>query len=149
MAEKNYLQLISDTKGWITSYRKFRKYMVLKHMERCSTNYNEWRQIKTTLLKEAEKSGNEKDTEGDLQDGGGVRCGDHLLPHKYIRNTSTCGTTPTEHLLNAGRRLQTSQKPQEQQIKSPQSTWCTLHLWNAWIDNESSPNWGSGLWEQL
>ena len=41
----------------------------------------------------------------DLQDGGGVRHGDHLPPHKYIRNTSTCGTTPTEHLLNAGRDL--------------------------------------------
>ena len=46
----------------------------------------------------------------DLQDGGGVRCRDHLPPHKYIRNTSTCGITPTEHLLNAGRRPQTSQK---------------------------------------
>ena len=41
---------------------------------------------------------------GYLQDGGGVRRGNHLPPHKYIRNTSTCGTTPTEHLLNAGRR---------------------------------------------
>ena len=39
-----------------------------------------------------------------------VRYGDHLPPHKYIRNTSTCGTIPTEHLLNAGRRPQTSQK---------------------------------------
>ena len=28
--------------------------------------------------------------------------GDHIPPHKYIKNTSTCGTTPTEHLLNAG-----------------------------------------------
>ena len=46
----------------------------------------------------------------DLQDGRRVRRGDHLPPHRYIRNTSTCGTTPTEHLLNAGRRLQTSQK---------------------------------------
>ena len=46
----------------------------------------------------------------ELQDGGRVRCGDHLPPHKYIRNTFTCGTTPTEHLLNAGRRPQTSQK---------------------------------------
>ena len=46
----------------------------------------------------------------DLQDGGGVRRGDCLPPHKYIRNTSTCGTTPTEHLLNTGRRPQTSQK---------------------------------------
>ena len=45
-----------------------------------------------------------------FQDGRGVRHGDHLLPHKYIKNTSTCGTTPTEHLLNAGRRPQTSQK---------------------------------------
>ena len=46
----------------------------------------------------------------DLQDGERVRREDHLPPHKYIRNTSTCGTTPTEHLLNAGRRPQTSQK---------------------------------------
>ena len=45
-----------------------------------------------------------------LQDGGGVRRGDHLPPHKYIKTTSTRGTTPTEHLLNAGRRPQTSQK---------------------------------------
>ena len=44
------------------------------------------------------------------EDGGRVRCGDHLPPHRYIRNTSTCGTTPTEHLLKAGRRSQTSQK---------------------------------------
>ena len=47
---------------------------------------------------------------GDLQDGKGVRRGDHLPPHKYIRNTSTCGTTPTEHLQDASRRPQTSQK---------------------------------------
>ena len=46
----------------------------------------------------------------ELQDGRRVRRGDRLPPHKYIRNTSTCGTTPTEHLLNAGRRPQTSQK---------------------------------------
>ena len=46
----------------------------------------------------------------ELQDGRRVRCRDHLPPHKYIRNTSTCGTTPTEHLLNAGKRPQTSQK---------------------------------------
>ena len=46
----------------------------------------------------------------ELQDGGSVTRRDHLPPHKYIRNTSTCGTTPTEHRLNAGRRPQTSQK---------------------------------------
>ena len=46
----------------------------------------------------------------ELQDGGRVRRRDHLPPHKYIRNTSTCGRTPTEHLLNAGRRPHTSQK---------------------------------------
>ena len=46
----------------------------------------------------------------DLQDGRGIRRGDHLSPHKYIRNTSTCGTTPTEHLLKAGRRPQISKK---------------------------------------
>ena len=48
--------------------------------------------------------------EEDLQDGRGVRHGDHLPPHKYIKNTSTCGTTPTEHLLKAGRRPQTYKK---------------------------------------
>ena len=49
-------------------------------------------------------------TDTDLQEGRGVRRGDHLPPDKYIRNTCTSGTTPTEHLLNAGRRLQTSKK---------------------------------------
>ncbi|XP_033705817.1 protein POF1B isoform X3 [Tursiops truncatus] len=44
------------------------------------------------------------------ENGRRVGHGDNLPPHKYIRNTSTCGTTPTEHLLNAGRRPQTSQK---------------------------------------
>ena len=32
---------------------------------------------------------------GDFQDGGGVRHGDHLPAHKYIKNTSACGT-PSE-----------------------------------------------------
>ena len=45
--------------------------------------------------------------ERDLQDGRGVRRGDQLPPQKYIRNTCTCGTTPTEHILNTGRRSQT------------------------------------------
>ena len=31
-----------------------------------------------------------------------------LLQNKYIKNISTSGTIHTEHLLNAGRRLQTS-----------------------------------------
>ena len=53
---------------------------------------------------------------GDLQDGGGVRRADHLPPHKYIRNTSTCGTTTTEHLLNAGRRPLTSSKAENPHI---------------------------------
>ena len=44
------------------------------------------------------------------QDGGRVRHRDHLPPHRYIRNTSTRGTAPIEHPLNAGRRRQTSQK---------------------------------------
>ena len=47
---------------------------------------------------------------GQRQDGGRVRCGDHLPSHRYSRNTSTRGTAPTEHRLNAGRKRQTSQK---------------------------------------
>ena len=30
------------------------------------------------------------------EDGGRVRRGDHLPPHRYIRNTSTRGTPPKE-----------------------------------------------------
>ena len=44
----------------------------------------------------------------DLQDGRGVGRGDHLPLHKHIKNTSTCGTNPTEDVLNAGRRPQKS-----------------------------------------
>ena len=46
----------------------------------------------------------------ELQNDRGVRHGDQLPPHKYIKNTSICGTITIEHLLNAGRRPQTSQK---------------------------------------
>ena len=47
---------------------------------------------------------------GEGQDGGRVRRGDHLPSLRYSRNTSTRGTVPTEHPLNAGRRPQTSQQ---------------------------------------
>ena len=52
----------------------------------------------------------QKKVPGSGQDGGRVRRGDHLPPHRYIRNTSTRGTAPIEHPLNADRRHQTSQK---------------------------------------
>ena len=76
---------------------------------------------------------------GDLQDGGGVRRGGHLPPHKYIRNRSTCGTTPTECLLNAGRRPQTSHKARnsphtwvgqkkKEETETKEYGW-DLHLW--------------------
>ena len=42
--------------------------------------------------------------------GGGVGWGDHLLPHKHIKNPSEYGTTPTEQLLNGRRRPQTFKK---------------------------------------
>ena len=41
-------------------------------------------------------------------------------------------------VLTKKRKRNLFQQPQEQQIKSPQSTSCTLHLWNTWRDNESS-----------
>ena len=47
-----------------------------------------------------------------------LRRGNCLPPHRYIRNTSTCGTTPTEHPLKAGRRPQTSPK-----ARNSPSTW--------------------------
>ena len=77
----------------------------------------------------------------ELQDGRRVRHGDHLPPHRYTRNTSTCGTAPTEHLLNAGRRPQTSQKARnspctwvgqkKKQIQKNRDGTCTIgrELW--------------------
>ena len=64
----------------------------------------------TPSMINATKQNKTKPPMGHLKDGGRVRRGDYLPPHKYIWNTSTCGTTPTEYLLNAGRRPQTSQK---------------------------------------
>lgn len=34
-----------------------------------------------------------------VEDGGGVRLEHHFSPN-YIKSASSCGTTPTEHLLN-------------------------------------------------
>ena len=47
---------------------------------------------------------------GDLQDGGGVRYRDHLPHSKYIKKKYKSGTTPTKHLVDAGRRPQNSQR---------------------------------------
>ena len=44
------------------------------------------------------------------EDGGGIRQENHLLLHKYIKNSSEYGTTSTEHLLNASKRPQTFKK---------------------------------------
>jgi len=45
-----------------------------------------------------------------VEDGRRVRRGDCLPPHKYIKNSSKYGTTPTEKLLNDSRRPQASKK---------------------------------------
>ena len=85
---------------------------------------------------------------GDLQDGRGIRRGDHLPPHKYNKNTSTCGTTPTEHLLNAGRRPQTSQKARnspctcvgQKKKTDTKEKGQDLHLWEGAMKEEKFPH---------
>ena len=47
---------------------------------------------------------------GGREDGGRVRCREHIPSHRYSRNTPTRGTAPTEHPLNAGRKRPTSKK---------------------------------------
>ena len=51
-----------------------------------------------------------KKMEGCGQEAVRVRRRVNLPPHRYIRNTSTRGTAPMEHPLNAGRRRQISPK---------------------------------------
>ena len=85
-----------------------------------------------------------------LQEGGRLRRGDHVPPHKYIRNTSTCGTTPTEHLLNTVRRPQTSQKArnspgtwveQKKKEKTETKEWgWDLHQWEGAVKEERFPH---------
>ena len=85
---------------------------------------------------------------GEVQDGGGVRRGDHLPPHKYIKNTSTCGKAPTEHLLNTGRRPQTSQKARNSQCTWP-CGWQSLgaparcQAWTSEVGEPSSGHWST------
>ena len=65
---------------------------------------------------------------------GGNRCPQATYMQRWGQTQSwTPGAVRTKK-----RKGNFSQQPQEQQIKSPQSTWCTLHLWNTWIDNKSS-----------
>nr|XP_033711780.1 sentrin-specific protease 7 isoform X8 [Tursiops truncatus] len=63
----------------------------------------------------------------------------HLWSYiRYIKNTSTCGTAVTAHLLNAGRRPQTSQKikkmlnakPEDVCVKSPLSKLRSSERWD-------------------
>ena len=78
-----------------------------------------------------------------------MRRGDHLPHHKYIRNTATCGTT-TEHLRNAGRRLQTSEKARNSPRtwvgqKKKEKTETTeqgrnLHDWEGAVKEEKFPH---------
>ena len=83
------------------------------------------------------------------QDGGRVRRGDHLPSHRYSRNTSTRGTAPIEHLLNAGRRHQTSQKTRNsprtwvgqknKEITETKEYGRDLHQWEGAVKEERFP----------
>lgn len=69
-----------------------------KKNHKAKENINKWglHQLKIFCTLEAEK------------DGGGVRQGDCQPPHKYTKNSSRYGTTPTKQPLDDSRRLQAS-----------------------------------------
>ena len=61
--------------------------------------------MRKNIIKKVSILYNMKNREGHLrEDGGRVRRRDHIPSHRYSRNTSTRGTAPTEHPLNAGRK---------------------------------------------
>ena len=69
-------------------------------------------------------------------------------PHRYIKNASTCVTTPTKHLLNAGRRPQTSKTQENIHVtgqgkrkkirkkKETKELGQELHLWQGAVKEE-------------
>ena len=58
----------------------------------------------------------------------------------YIQRQGQIQSWTPEAVRTNKRKENFSQQPQEQQIKSPKSTWGTLHLWNTWIDNKATQN---------
>ena len=80
----------------------------------------------------------------ELQDGGRVRRGDHLPPHKYIRNTSTCGTTPTEHWqknsdLPKGKKIPTHLGGAKEKTETKEQGR-DLHQWEGAVKEERFPH---------
>ena len=82
------------------------------------TEMKNWIETLEDKLRKSSRIKDNKTGRGAGQDGGRVRRGDHLPSHRYIRNTSTRITAPTEHPLHAGRRRQNSQK-----AKNSPRTW--------------------------
>ena len=94
----------------------------------------------------------------DLQDGRGVRRGDHVPPHIYIKKTSTCGTTPTEcwqktsdfPKARKSPHAWVGQKKKEKPDTKEQAR--DLHLWEGAVKEEKFPHtrktlhwWGGGV----
>ena len=85
----------------------------------------------------------------ELHDGGGVKTRRSASSPQIIRNTSTRGTTPTEHPVNAGRRPQTSQKARnsprtwvgqkEEENTETKEKGRDLHQWEGAVKEERFP----------
>ena len=115
----HYNNKISSSHSWVHGYSQIT-------YPKCTSEYflQRWGMFHLSLKTEIQEKQNtnsthkcqhtKKQTRGSNQDG--EQKDMELTPsHKYGKNTSTCGTTPTEHLLNTG-RPQTSQKQETPQV---------------------------------
>ena len=85
--------------------------MIYKCQKKQLTNFNQKRlNLSHKFSLYLKKKKKKKNPSGRREDGRRVRRRDHLPSHRYSRNTSTRGTAPTEHPLNAGRKRPTSKK---------------------------------------
>ena len=71
------------------------------------------------------------------EDCGGVRQGDHQLTHKYVKNSSRYGTTPTKQPLGDSRRPQDSRGDRLSSLK-----WGRREDWD--IKREKMENFWAG-----
>ena len=82
-----------------------------------------------------------------IEDGGGIRWGDHFLPHKFIKRTFRHWVNSTKQLLNAGRGHQAPRKADHCLQKQVGKIW-KMKKETKEVGRELCPGKGVLSWEE-